>query len=101
MQIYREDELEQEIERLNNKLARQKKKTSDRPPSTASTVSEPAQQVCEICERPGHDIFNCDLLKEDSGRSSRASTASTDLFCEDCEAPGHTAAECPHSQDVF
>ncbi|KAL1673859.1 hypothetical protein EV122DRAFT_293840 [Schizophyllum commune] len=99
--IYREDELEQEIERLNNKLARQKKKTSDRPPSTASTVSEPAQQVCEICERPGHDIFSCDLLKEDSGRSSRASTASTDLFCEDCEGHGHTAAECPHSQDVF
>ncbi|KAL1742069.1 hypothetical protein HDZ31DRAFT_84391 [Schizophyllum fasciatum] len=101
--IYREDELEQEIERLNNKLAKQKKKMSDRPSSTASTLSTASEstQVCEICERPGHDIFTCDLLKEDSGRSSRASSTTTDLFCEDCEGHGHTAAECPHSQDIF
>lgn len=26
--------------------------------------------LCEICERPGHDIFSCDLLREDYGTGS-------------------------------
>ena len=56
-------------------------------------------QVCEICERPGHDIFSCSMLRDDIGMNSRTST--TLMFCEDCESPGHVAAECPHSLDVF
>ena len=53
-------------------------------------------QVCEICERPGHDIFSCSMLRDDAGMNSR-----TSIFCEDCESPGHVAADCPHSLDVF
>ncbi|OJT13108.1 hypothetical protein TRAPUB_10334 [Trametes pubescens] len=119
-QIYREDELEREVERLRDKLSRSQKKSSKtdlpedpmrRPASSASTLSsnlgQTGEEVCEICERPGHDIFTCDLLKEDapSRMSSRLSTVSTDdmseVICEDCEERGHTAANCPNSLDVF
>lgn len=60
--------------------------------------------VCEICERPGHDIFTCDLLKDEGPVSStRLSFASAvdEVICEDCEERGHTAANCPNSLDVF
>ncbi|KII92295.1 hypothetical protein PLICRDRAFT_172397 [Plicaturopsis crispa FD-325 SS-3] len=115
--IYREDELEQELERAKDKLARQKKsskngiETNDARPrgsstastSSASTVGEPAQDVCEICERPGHDIFNCDLLRDDATMLPRPDKANdpSSLFCEDCESHGHSAEDCPHSLDVF
>ncbi|KAI1795501.1 hypothetical protein LXA43DRAFT_723290 [Ganoderma leucocontextum] len=119
--IYREDELEREIERLKDKLSRSQKKSSKtdlplpedstgRPPSVASTMSSTVGQsdevVCEICERPGHDIFTCDLLKEDAappsaGLISSSLRADSELICEDCEERGHTAANCPHSLDVF
>lgn len=118
--IYREDELEQEVERLKDKAARAKKssKNSTETNGTRHRLSSASsntmssggagQDVCEICERPGHDIFNCDLLKED-GASKKTSTPVTtwpprtvvDLFCEDCESHGHVAADCPHSLDVF
>ncbi|KAF5346581.1 hypothetical protein D9758_013479 [Tetrapyrgos nigripes] len=131
--IYREDELEQEIDRLKDKLARaQKKAKSSTGPSeisvtdaqprkvstSASSVSSSFsgahgdEPVCEICEKPGHDIFNCDLLKEDRPLSTTSSINSynsvngksahgEDLWCEDCESPGHIAEDCPNSEDVF
>ncbi|KAI8993927.1 hypothetical protein BD414DRAFT_457184 [Trametes punicea] len=120
--IYREDELEREIERLKDKLARSQKKSSKtdlpedpmrRPASSASnlssTLGQSGEEVCEICERPGHDIFTCDLLKEGAApprMSTRMSTTSTqddlsEVICEDCEERGHTSANCPHSLDVF
>jgi len=124
--IYREDELEQELERMKDKLARGQKKlsknsleptdTRHRVSSTSSIISldssfgstqpeETKQDICEICERPGHDLFNCDLLKEDTGTIHRPAadklSGNTDLFCEDCESYGHLAAICPHSLDVF
>lgn len=123
IQIYREDELEREVEKLQDKLARNQKKSSKGLPddgdrgsavkgststirsASANTDSQPqketafGEEVCEICERPGHDIFTCDLLKDDM--PSRKSLDDAELFCEDCEERGHTAATCPHSQDVF
>lgn len=118
--IYREDELEQEIERLKEKASRREKKSSktstdttsirSRVSSDASSKDTPlVGDVCEICERPGHDIFNCDLLKDDStpAAGSRSSISlnnglpDPDLYCEDCEGHGHVAASCPHSMDVF
>lgn len=73
----------------------------------SDSASPLGEDVCEICEQPGHDIFTCDLLKDD--RPLSASSAGgfmrsknlTDAFCEDCEEPGHTSANCPHSMDVF
>ncbi|KAF8919442.1 hypothetical protein CPB85DRAFT_1276670 [Mucidula mucida] len=106
------DELEQEIERLKEKVARQKK-SSGTPNSTStyhrggsstslsSIGTTSSEIVCEICERPGHDIFNCDLLKEGSTTPSADPKGMDDVFCEDCEGYGHVAADCPHSLDVF
>ncbi|EGN99907.1 hypothetical protein SERLA73DRAFT_72683 [Serpula lacrymans var. lacrymans S7.3] len=125
--IYHEDELEQEVERLKEKLTRKKSSKNSLEPmqagkqrdssSTASISSMDSLsghtqhiQVCEICERPGHDIFNCDLLKDDAtpngnsklGQPQLSVTADpSDLFCVDCESHGHIAADCPHSMDVF
>ncbi|KAI0691775.1 hypothetical protein BC835DRAFT_1417033 [Cytidiella melzeri] len=147
--IYREDELESEIERLKERLARSQKKSSktglpedsrlsvsstttpasqtsspssyafpSQPfppqpfPTRANRFSEPksavsGEEVCEICERPGHDIFTCDLLKDDRPLSTaslaglKSTNDSNDLFCDDCEERGHIAANCPHSLDVF
>jgi CAP-Gly domain-containing linker protein 1 len=111
-----QDELEQELERLKDKLARQKKSSKNSTESmeprhrfsttSGSTASDTShQEVCEICERPGHDIFNCDLLKEDITTIPKHQPVDTktsqDLFCEDCESHGHLAADCPHSLEVF
>lgn len=103
-----QDELEQEIERLKDKLSRQKKSSKNSMESVASTLSATSAHdqnvdVCEICERPGHDIFNCDLLKGEEVKSAASSEhkVSLDLFCEECESHGHLAADCPDSLDVF
>ncbi|KAF8070239.1 hypothetical protein FPV67DRAFT_1486720 [Lyophyllum atratum] len=97
--IYREDELEQEVEKMKEKLARHNKKASkSSTDSVASTIVERREEVCEICERPGHDIFNCDVLNKEAPVTLRSVE---DLFCEDCESHGHVAADCPHSLDVF
>ncbi|KAF8973365.1 hypothetical protein BDZ97DRAFT_1780925 [Flammula alnicola] len=91
------DELEQEVERLKEKLSRHKKtskngneivdgrhRLSTASSSTASSENPRGEEVCEICERPGHDIFNCSLLKDDGGGQ---------VVCEDCESPGHDVFE--------
>ncbi|KAH8118910.1 hypothetical protein DFH11DRAFT_1561792 [Phellopilus nigrolimitatus] len=140
--IYREDELESEVERLKQKVSKGRPSKSSTelsvpdqhshhsssnststingsehisatPANAMSTSRDPMpseSEVCEICERPGHDIFTCDLLKDGSEPTiSPASTSvpknpkgtDSDLFCEDCESHGHLAANCPHSLDVF
>ncbi|KAG9316529.1 hypothetical protein JVU11DRAFT_2579 [Chiua virens] len=117
--IESKDELEQEVERLKEKLAWSKKSSNSTDPvdlgqrraSSASTVvssdedlrSTPREDVREICERPGHDIFTCDLLKEDAPAPlARLKAGSgSDLYCGDCEGYGHVASDCPLSLDVF
>ncbi|KAJ6593784.1 hypothetical protein B0H19DRAFT_916405 [Mycena capillaripes] len=117
--IYREDELEQELERTKDKLSRQRKSSkgsgevvdSRRRTSVASSDVSDNEGVCEICEKPGHDIFTCSLFElflfyplrfTDSLFSKDDRTSSdSELFCEDCESHGHVAADCPHSLDVF
>ncbi|VDB83413.1 unnamed protein product [Peniophora sp. CBMAI 1063] len=133
--IYREDELEQEVERWRAKAARKSSRGGAPPPppaedarrgsiasvsastnpraSIASSIGgssvnghgvEPGVEVCEICEQPGHDIFTCEALKGSGapvGAPPAGGAEVPDVFCEDCEGYGHTAAECPHSLDVF
>ncbi|THH08437.1 hypothetical protein EW145_g2708 [Phellinidium pouzarii] len=90
--IYREDELEREIERLKQKISKSSRpsKSSTEPPATehrpahsasnststingfsadaniptASLSTSSGTETCEICEQPGHDIFTCPLLKD-------------------------------------
>ncbi|KAG2036140.1 hypothetical protein BDR03DRAFT_1057660 [Suillus americanus] len=110
------DELEQELERLKEKLSRNTKKLSknsleptDLPPRKRSSTPNSfnrssSEDVCEICERPGHDIFTCDLLRDDTTDQNAVKKTNgdpSDLFCVDCEGHGHVAADCPHSLDVF
>lgn len=117
--IYREDELEQELERLKEKLSRNNKKSSKnsleptdllvrKRSSTPNNFNQSSSEdVCEICERPGHDIFTCDLLRDetpparDQNAVKKTNGDPSDLFCVDCEGHGHVAADCPHSLDVF
>ncbi|KAG5643612.1 hypothetical protein DXG03_000620 [Asterophora parasitica] len=96
--IYREDELEQEVERLREKVARQSKKAAKSSTDTIDSRNPVASSVCEICEREGHDIFSCDVLNKEGPARLRSVE---DLYCEDCESHGHSAADCPHSLDVF
>ncbi|KAJ7647445.1 hypothetical protein FB45DRAFT_893476 [Roridomyces roridus] len=106
--IYREDELEQELERAKDKLARQRKSSKGsnevndirrRPASVASSQASDSEGVCEICEQPGHDIFSCSLLS--AGPAPVDSGQAKELYCEDCESRQHNTTDCPHSLDVF
>ncbi|KAJ6499418.1 hypothetical protein C8R45DRAFT_982319 [Mycena sanguinolenta] len=107
--IYREDELEQELERTKEKLARQRKASKGssevvdarrRPASVASSEVSDTEGVCEICEKPGHDIFSCSLLSAGTLTDDR-NPSDSELVCEDCEGHGHVAADCPNALDVF
>ena len=106
--------MEQEVDRLKDKLSRSHKKSSTRlsdvPSHTTDSetvvsddtpVGPHGSDVCEICEQPGHDILTCDVLKGNAPAPSRPQSSASSLFCEDCEGYGHTAADCPHSMDVF
>ncbi|KAJ7444137.1 hypothetical protein B0H11DRAFT_1747662 [Mycena galericulata] len=104
-QIYREDELEQELERTKDKLRQRKssKGSSEvvdaqrRSGSVAGSDVSDTEGVREICEKPGHDIFSCSLLSAGSLPVSCFDSFRFFLFCEDRESHGHVAADCPHS----
>jgi hypothetical protein len=98
--------LEQELDHLKDKLARSEKKVKNSTggSDTRSRFSEPLHNssdsdVCELCDKPGHDMFNCDALPP--LRSNTSANDLADMFCEDCDTHGHTTADCPHSMDVF
>ncbi|KAG8773074.1 hypothetical protein FRC12_002746 [Ceratobasidium sp. 428] len=124
--IYREDDLERELERCKEKLARATRGSSKmsgesmlvngttngtikankppgpRPDISVITSSEELNR-CELCESKDHDGMDCPLLHdvhvEESG--ARSAGAATSEWCEDCEEFGHTVHSCPNSQDVF
>ncbi|KIM30723.1 hypothetical protein M408DRAFT_328237 [Serendipita vermifera MAFF 305830] len=118
--IYREDDLEREVERLKDKVQRLQAKNASKSASAAdaksssrsnhtrsSTVTqqtvakeEPSALVCEICEQSGHDIFSCPLLKDDESAAT-TNGSSAEAYCVDCDTKGHSTAECPYAQDVF
>jgi len=107
--IYREDDLEREVERLKDKVQRLQSKSSKASGGDAmaksssrsnhtrsSTVTQqtitkedPSTLVCEICEQKGHDIFSCPLLKDDENATTPAS--SVDAYCVDCDTKGHSS----------
>lgn len=112
--IYREDDLEREVERLKDKVQRLQSKSSSKSTSggdalgkstsnrgnhtrsstvTQQTVTkeEPVHTsaVCEICEQAGHDIFSCPLLKDDE--SSTVKSPSADMYCVDCDSRTHNS----------
>lgn len=109
--IYREDDLEREVERLKDKVQRLQSKSSSKNTSgghdlsksqsrgshtrsstvTQQTVTkeEPSSTaVCEICEQAGHDIFSCPLLKEDE---SATTAPASEIYCVDCNSRTHNS----------
>lgn len=110
--IYREDDLEREVERLKDKVQRLQSKSSSKSSggdtlgkSTSSrgnhtrsstvtqqtvTKEEPAAEstVCEICEQAGHDLFSCPILKDDEGAVG-SKAVPTDMYCVDCDSRTH------------
>ncbi|KAF7973871.1 hypothetical protein HWV62_14088 [Athelia sp. TMB] len=107
--IYREDELEQELEKAKEKLARAERKVGKSPGprprlsassgQTSSSASDIDSEVCELCDQPGHDMFNCDGLPPLAPKSLHEDPSS--LYCDDCDTHGHTTANCPHAMEVF
>jgi CAP-Gly domain-containing linker protein 1 len=108
--IYREDDLEREVEKLKDKVQRLQSKSSSKSSggdalaksssrsnhTRSSTVTqqtvvkeEPSTLVCEICEQSGHDIFSCPLLKDDE--NATASAPAADPYCVDCDTKGHSS----------
>lgn len=85
---------------MKDKLARQKQ-SLPKSSTVLTDLHHTDTQVCEICERPGHDIFNCDVLSKKTPATPQYTKKPLDLFCDDCESHGHLAADCPHSLDVF
>ena len=107
--IYREDDLEREVEKLKDKVQRLQSKSSSKSSggdalaksssrgnhTRSSTVTqqtvvkeEPSTLVCEICEQSGHDIFSCPLLKDDENATS---APAADPYCVDCDTKGHSS----------
>jgi len=113
--IYREDDLEREIERLKEKVSRRAAKASNesREPTHSNSNSQRTsvvheiaadELVCEVCGEKGHDLLSCHLVFD--SQPKKASTVSPaakseELWCQDCESRGHTTDNCPYSQDVF
>jgi len=106
--IYREDELEREIERLkkasrthksSTKMSGESILTGNNAIRRASIPESEDGEVCEICGKVGHDILTCDLVFNDS--APIAGKVVSDMWCVDCESPTHSTEHCPHSQDVF
>ncbi|CAK5265340.1 unnamed protein product [Mycena citricolor] len=85
--IYHEDELEQELEHLKAKLEYQTKSSKQ---SNAVDNKRASLTVSHVSDG--------DLV---CSSSDMVELPHENLFCEDCETHGHTAANCPHSLDVF
>jgi CAP-Gly domain-containing linker protein 1 len=89
--------MKEKLVRSERKLKNGTEASDTRPHLSGSLHSPSNSDVCELCEKPGHDMFNCDALPPLQSNANDPS----DLFCEDCDTHGHTTADCPHSMDVF
>ncbi|CAE6445803.1 unnamed protein product [Rhizoctonia solani] len=112
--IYREDDLERELERYKEKLARSQRPSGESMLTNGTSKSKSNIKVitstvdrCELCDSKDHDGMDCPLL-HDGGEdeptvkiSSAVEKDKTKGWCADCEEFGHGVENCPNSQDVF
>ncbi|QRW21287.1 CAP-Gly domain protein [Rhizoctonia solani] len=101
--IYREDDLERELERYKEKLARAQRPSGESMLTNGTSKSKSNIKVvttmadrCELCESKDHDGMDCPLLHDGAaiGKDKKG-------WCADCEEFGHEVDECPNSQEVF
>ncbi|KAF8756930.1 hypothetical protein RHS01_04070 [Rhizoctonia solani] len=96
--IYREDDLERELERYKEKLAR-----AQRPSGESMLTNGTSKSKSNIKD---HDGMDCPLL-HDGGEDEPTVKISAAIgkdkkgWCADCEEFGHEVDECPNSQEVF
>ncbi|KDN40486.1 hypothetical protein RSAG8_08106, partial [Rhizoctonia solani AG-8 WAC10335] len=111
--IYREDDLERELERCKEKLARAQKHSGESMLTNGTSKSKSTIKVittmadrCELCESKDHDGMDCPLL-DDGGEEEHTvklpvlDNERAKSWCADCEEYGHGVENCPNSQDVF
>ncbi|KAF8706023.1 hypothetical protein RHS03_05195, partial [Rhizoctonia solani] len=111
--IYREDDLERELERYKEKLARAQRPSGESMLTNGTSKSKSNIKVvttmadrCELCESKDHDGMDCPLL-HDGGEDEPTVKISAAIgkdkkgWCADCEEFGHEVDECPNSQEVF
>ncbi|KAK9471933.1 uncharacterized protein V1510DRAFT_396044 [Dipodascopsis tothii] len=103
--VFREDELEREVERLQAELAGRAPaplapKDSALVPKTLNVEKEP---WCEMCESAGHDILDCrETFRARPQNENVAQPAEPrKLWCALCERDGHASMECPYEPAMF
>ncbi|KAK4704459.1 hypothetical protein P7C70_g1762, partial [Phenoliferia sp. Uapishka_3] len=115
--IYREDELELELEKFKSLVS--KSGMSDRPLSSRTNGTSTASHSrnssvlhddfeCEMCGEKGHDLDSCpefggtstNLMKMTSS-SLMPTKADGAEFCDDCEEYGHSLELCPMANEMF
>ncbi|CAE6462625.1 unnamed protein product [Rhizoctonia solani] len=111
--IYREDDLERELEKYKEKLARAQRPSGESMLTNGTSKSKSNIKVvtsmvdrCELCDAKDHDGMDCPLLHdggEDEPTVKISSAVEKDKtnWCADCEEFGHGVENCPNSQDVF
>ncbi|GAA5914168.1 hypothetical protein JCM6882_004944 [Rhodosporidiobolus microsporus] len=125
--IYREDELETELERYKSLASSNGHHTSS--PSSApylngngngsankaldagsETDGEAGEGECEMCGRTGHDLDACPEFSGSPTKSAASRRGSlppaTDAngaaeYCDDCEEYGHSLENCPLAAEIF
>lgn len=123
MKIFREDELETELERCRSELAALRGGKTSNGPSMAPPPPRPrpvsaTDEPCELCGEAGHDLEHCPIFagpdvdspstRAPASRCVRAVKVVADRwrstgepFCSDCESYGHTPEECPSAEECF
>ncbi|GAA5871571.1 hypothetical protein JCM16303_000797 [Sporobolomyces ruberrimus] len=127
--IYREDELETELEHYKSLLSKhslpQPVSHSNGPTSSTKALSKSASMPeeddgeegsCEMCGESGHDLDSCPEFSPTLSSSSlhHSRTTSTLLiqangkegegsqeWCDDCEEFGHSLDNCPLAAEIF
>ncbi|EJD02624.1 uncharacterized protein FOMMEDRAFT_107555 [Fomitiporia mediterranea MF3/22] len=98
--IYREDELEREIERFRHQASKRPSKSSIEPPHSQSRHSATSSTATVSLDANGSNSNpNAYSIRDSSSTAVANSEGETDGVCEICEGPGHDIFSCPLLKD--
>ncbi|GAA5981430.1 hypothetical protein JCM11641_004760 [Rhodosporidiobolus odoratus] len=112
--IYREDELETELEKYKA-LATSSSNSgshtnghSKKSYAASETDGEQGDGECEMCGEKGHDLDSCPDFSSSPTKSSAADRRASRIdakdaadYCDDCEEYGHSLENCPLAAEIF